>query len=259
MLSPQMTFWRLDYLTDTEEELPLNPSVFRRRFGTPVSWRITGMNHHVWSKVRALPTDFTPQIWNNLLLDAEALLPDIGTSITVANAALETFISWCLDQLAPLANLPPELWEWINSRGDWYKEPSVNEQFDKLLRILTGKSLKVEVQLWEALQNLRKARNSFSHGGKPFIGNKEVTMELAYTLISRAKEIVDCVEALLPAVNRRPKLERLINFNFQKMLMGPVAPVEMTTVQPDVQPTGIQKLIRRVIAIWSMLRAFFKT
>jgi len=233
--------------------------MFRRRFGTPVSWRVIGLNQNIWSKVQTFPADYTLQIWDTLLLDAEALLPDIGASITVANAAMETFISWCLDQLAPLANIPPDLWEWINSRGDWYKEPSVNEQFDKLLQIFAGKSLKDEVQLWEALQNLRQARNSFTHGGKPLIGNKDVTVELAYALIARAKEIVDWVEVLLPETHRRPKLDRLINFNFQKMLLGPVEPVEMAAVQPSAQPTGIWKLVYKAVVIWSRLKAFFKT
>lgn len=224
ILSPYSTFWRLDYLTDNEEELPPQPGLFQRRFAASVSWRVTGLDSTIWAKVRALPLDFTPPIWDTLLLDAEALLPDVGASIVLAYAGLETFIAWCLDQLAPLAHVPPDIWRWINVRERHEKEPSVTEQYDQLLRIFTNKSLKDENQLWEAYKNLRDARHSFVHEGKPVVGGEVVTAELAAKIVGQAKAIVDWVELLLPDALRRPKLNRLVVFTLQKMRVAPGAP-----------------------------------
>jgi hypothetical protein len=218
------TFWRLDYLTDDEKELAPDPPLFRRRFATPMSWRLAGLNAAIWGMVTALPVDFEPYTWDVLLLDAESLLPEVGASVVLSYAALETFVAWCLDQLAPLSSIPPDLWKWINERGDWYKEPSVSEQYDRLLGILTGKSLKDEPQLWEALQNLGKARNSFAHEGKPILGGKEVTTDQAMRLIGQAKAIVDWAERLLPGALRRPRFVGPVNWELQKMLTAPASP-----------------------------------
>jgi len=216
-------FWRIDYLTDDGEELAHNPDLFRRRVSTSISGRLAGVNEGVWSKVTTLPADFEPHTWNVLLLDAESLLPEVGASIVLAYSALETFISWSLDQLAPLSSIPPELWTWINDRDDWYKEPSVAEQYDQLLRIITGKSLKDELLLWEALQNLRRARNSFTHTGKPIIGGKEVTAAQAIQLIGQTKAIIDWVEKLLPEVLRRPRFLTIIDWHIQKTIIAPTS------------------------------------
>lgn len=223
-MSPERTFWRIDYLTDGGEELVPSPPLLRSRFATPASWRVAGLNAAIWRKVTELPVDFEPYTWDVLLLDAESLLPEVGASVVLAYAALETFIAWSLDQLAPLSPIPPELWQWINDRGDWYKEPSVSERYDRLIKILTGKSLKDEPQLWEALQNLARVRNSFAHEGKPILGGQEVTTEQAMRLIGQAKAIVDWAERLLPGALRRPRFGGIVNWEFQKMLTAPASP-----------------------------------
>jgi hypothetical protein len=178
---------------------------------------VTAINTAIWSKVQELPRDFRPATW-------DTLLPEIGASIVAVNAALEMFIAWALDELSKLACLKPDLWNWINKRGDWYKEPSVIEQYDELLRILSGKSLKNESHLWEALQNLRSVRNSFTHEGRPMFGGRELTLELAQTLIGRAKEIVDWVELLLPKALCRPKLGTGIALEVTQPFAGPGQP-----------------------------------
>src|SRR5262249_10800817 len=85
------------------------------------------------------------------------------------------------------------------------------------LEVFTGKSLKRDRKLWEAFQNLRSARNSFSHGGKAVIGKgasaKEVTPEKAAELVGAANAIVDWCETLLPAAVRRPLRSQSINFH----------------------------------------------
>jgi hypothetical protein len=217
------TVWQLEYLTDDEKELAPDPTLVRRRLATSIAGRIAGLNTAIWGMVTALPVDFEPSTWDALLLDAESLLPAVGTSVVLAYAALETFIAWSLDQLAPLSPAPPELWKWINNRGDWYKEPSVNEQYDRLLRILTGISLKDEPRLWEALQNLREVRNSFTHEGKPRLGGKEVTTGQAIQLIDQAKAIINWAERLLPDALHRPRYVGLINWHIHKMLTPPAS------------------------------------
>ena len=144
-----------------------------------------------------------------------------GVACALAAAALETLISFALNHLPSLANLPSGLWEWINNRGDYRKEPSVEEQFDVLLRALANKSLKDQNQLWEVFKNLKDARNSFVHDGVAAIGGKEVTKELAYIFVGRAKEIIDWVEPLLPSELRRPKLEHQVEFQMFKTIIPP--------------------------------------
>lgn len=220
-VGPDNTLWRLDYMTDKEEELPINPEFYRKRMGARVSWRVIGLNANIWNQVISLAADFSPPTWDTLILDAEALLPDVDASIVVASTALESFIAWSLDQLAPLAKVDPKLWNWINSREDWYQRPSVPDQYDVLLKILTGKSLKDEARLWEALVNIRQARNKFSHAGTALVGGKEVNQAQAYVLIGKAKEIIDWVESFLPEDKRRPKLEKLAVMDMQKVLFAP--------------------------------------
>lgn len=218
-VSPRTDFWRLDYLTDDEKELSADPKLFRRRMGMPYSWRICGINPAVWEALQALPADFQPPAWHTLLLDAEALLPRVGASIVLAYAALETLIEACLNQLAPLSNVPTPLWKWITERhGDDRLTPSVSEQFNELLLSLTGKSLKNENKLWEMLQNLRSARNSFLHEGRAVVGGKQVTADYARALVAGAKGIANWVEVLLPPELRRPKLEKTTEFMLEKML-----------------------------------------
>ena len=100
-------------------------------------------------------------IYISLVLDSEAALPDAGAAIALASTALETLIETHLGRLA--AAKCPELWSWIANRGHG---PSTEEQFDVLLKIFSGKSLKDEKGLWDAFQRLQRARNKFVHTGK---------------------------------------------------------------------------------------------
>lgn len=227
-LSARSTAWRLDYLTDEGNELSPEDNKFRRRLASNFSVAIIAVNSAVWNKVDMLPNDFDPHIWDTLLLDAEALLPEVGVSLIVAFAALETFIAWALDQLATPGEVKPQFWKWINDRGDPFKEPYVNEQYDILLRIFTGKSLKDMPQLWESLQNLKSVRNSFVHEGKAVLGGKQITVEVARLLIGRAIEIIEWVEFLLPEPKRRPKLGTSVNFQMLKPIWGVADPQEDT-------------------------------
>jgi hypothetical protein len=210
-LDPARAIWRVDYLTDSGELLPSVPGLHRRRFGSHGRFAVTALTKALWEQVQGLPSDFAPWSWDTLLLDAEALLPDVDAAIALANAALEAFSRWLLNEVASHAGLPEGLWAWINKRDHWMKEPSVDDRFGPLLKALAGRSLTEEGLLWEAYKQLREARNTFSHRGKPTIGGKrprEVTPEVAEGLIGAAKKVVDWCEGLLPEESRRPKAPR---------------------------------------------------
>ncbi len=232
-LSPGAALWELDYLTDNEKPLPVHPEMFRKRMGSSFTWRLSGINSEVWERVRSLPESFTPATWDTLLLDAEAALPQVGSAIVLAYAALETLIESSLNELASRSSVPVALWKWINERqGDDRLTPSVGEQFDIVLHGLTGRSLKENPNLWEAFQNLRGARNSYLHEGKAVIGKQkeEVTVVRATALVAQAKAIVDWVESILPLQLRRPKVTSLIQWNLIKTVAAPAS-----TTQPPTQ------------------------
>jgi len=204
---PNETPWVLEYLADNEERLPQDPTLFRLR--TFVRQRVPFdlLDAAVWDRVGAVPIEAKALAWEVLLLDAPALLPEIGPAIVLAYAALEAFIDWCLDKLAPLAKIPPALWKWISERDSFYLRPRTAEQFDVLLESLTGKSLKAEGKLWELFRNLGAARHSYVHTGHAEIGNDAVTLERATELVSGAARVIAWVEALLPKELQRPQLE----------------------------------------------------
>lgn len=171
--------------------------------------------------------DFTPQVWDMLLLDAHAQLPDVNTSIVLANAALESFINIALDILAKDSTVAPESWKWLTSRGDdWRKQPSAKEKFDQVLFLLTGRSLKNEKpDLWEAFDKLRSARNSIVHQGKATLGTKklatEVSPEMAKELLTGAGRIISWVESTMPEEKRRIFFTGDTIYSFNRPATGP--------------------------------------
>lgn len=171
-----------------------------------LSVSFTSLTPEVWKTVHDLTPEFEPPPWDGLLLDAQEELPKIGTAVVLAATALEVFISQILDQLAAEEVVPPELWTWINDRGDHRLDPSVTEQFDRLLEFFTGHSLKKEVPLlWECVRNLRDARNTFVHQGTAMIGNKPLETARASELIAGSHRIVDTVREWLPEKLQWPK------------------------------------------------------
>ena len=136
----------------------------------------------------------------------------------MAAAALEVLIEVALSCLASINEMPKGLWEWINNRGDYRKEPSEEEKYDNLLYILANKSLKAEQPLWEAFKNIKSARNSFLHEGKLVIGKEDLTIEKSIMLISKAKEIAVWIEQLLPIEKRAPILEDTMQVQLSKRI-----------------------------------------
>jgi hypothetical protein len=131
-------------MTDAGEELPSSVELFKMATARRFSPSLNILDKAEWDAAVNCTLDADVPIYIPLILDAEATLPDIGTAITLASTALETLIERHLGRLAAAKCAPPELWSWITKRGFFLKEPSTEEQFDRLLKIFSGKSLKDE-------------------------------------------------------------------------------------------------------------------
>lgn len=102
-----------------------------------------------------------------------------------------------LDSLAKQSSIPEPLWIRLNNR-DWVKAPSIEEQFDELLDMLCGYSLKKNQELWEPFKNLKTTRNTFAHEGIAKIGGTPVTERDARQLLVSTVKIVESIRELLP-------------------------------------------------------------
>jgi hypothetical protein len=213
--------WRLSYLTDDLREFEMEQGkrrgkgAFASTVGVPaLSPEIIMTVASSWGKTSE------PYVWDELLLDAHASLPDIGSATVMAYAALETFIGWALQVLQRDRPLPEGLWDWINKRDHWSKEPSVAEQFDALLRTFTGRSLKEESGLWQGFTQLRKARIAVAHEGVAVASAGEaVDASKAKELVNQADSIIAWVENLLPVEHRR--LRRAATGPFARKMATP--------------------------------------
>lgn len=191
--------WRLQYLNDDGSELEKQEGFVRGHGTLSYSFSWIALNSKIWDDIHGLPPEYIAPAWESLLLDAGNELPSIGPAIVLAATALEVFITTILDRLADVKKAPPELWKWINNRGDWLREPTVEEQFDGLLRYFTGHSLKEDQRLWELFKNLKTARNSFVHEGTSRIGGTAISTDSAQKLIIAAAEIINKIKGWLPA------------------------------------------------------------
>ena len=210
--------WHMRYLNDDESELKEETGLVRGRGVHTFQTSFVALTSKVWSEVFNLPPDYEPPPWESLLLDATVEMPSIGPALVLAATALEVFISRVLDRLAPNKVIPPELWHWINERGNRLKEPTLEEQYDALIKFLTGHSLKDEPLLWEAFKNLKDARNSFVHEGIAKIGETNVTTETANKLIVAASTIISKIKECLPTELHWPEFTYDLNVEIQKRL-----------------------------------------
>ncbi len=210
--------WRLQYLNDDETELEKDDKLIRGRGTLGFSMSAVALNKEVWENIHKLSIEYDPPPWEGLLLDASTDLPNIGQALVLAATSLEVFISYILDRLAPLKGVPVDLWAWINQRDYYLREPTIEEQYDSLLRFFVGHSLKDEGRLWESFRNLKTARNSFVHEGVAKIGGVPVTQDAARKLISVATEIISKIREWVPEELRWPEYRYNIQFEFLKKL-----------------------------------------
>lgn len=218
-ISERSSFWRLEYLADDGSELPFDPELIRRRNAGSLSWSFVAINRGTWEQALTLPVDYRPQVWEVLYQDALTLLPERGPALVLTAASLETLILQALDTLAARVDMPSGLWEWINDRDDYRKEPSVEERFDVLLSFLVGRTLKDEQELWQAFKSIKNARNSFVHTGAVAIGGKEVTLAQTHQLMGKAGEIIGWVEQFLPDELRRPLTKHPAQLQYRRAIV----------------------------------------
>jgi len=211
--------WRIRYLNDDESELEPDEKLVRGRGVLHWSFGWTALTKQVWEDVHTLPLDYEPPPWEELLLDAQSDLPRVGPAVVLAATALEVFIAHVLDDLAARSSVPAPLWNWISTRdGAYSREPTVEEQYDRLLMFFTGHSLKTEARLWESFMNLKTARNTFVHKGIAKIGGVQVSPETANHLIVSASEVVAKVREWLPPEVHWPVFKHEINVQIFKKL-----------------------------------------
>lgn len=228
------TTWRLEYLNDDGSPVQRGPGVVAGRGGLGYEIRYVAITSGIWEQMHELEPDWLPPRWNDLLLDANGALPRVGTAVVLAATALEVFIADTLDELSAHADFPQPMWDWVNHRGDWLKDPSTAEQFDFLLQYFTGHSLKEESTLWESFQNLRTARNTFVHEGAATLGRTRVivTPQQAAQLVKKAWDITEWVREKLPAEMQWP----LFKQDTRVAVTMPLLPLA-TSQRPSDQPT----------------------
>ncbi|MBN1461402.1 MAG: hypothetical protein JXA57_17885 [Armatimonadetes bacterium] len=214
--------WRLDYTNDDGSELEAREGYLRGRGSLQFQWSFIGISPEVWKNIFDLPPEFAVPVWNGLRLDALAALPSVGTAVVLAATSLEVFISVLLDRLASERGLSNNLWTWIRDReGRTLQQPSVEEQFDVLLKEFSGHSLKEDTGLWEAFKNLKSARNSFVHEGIARVGKTSLTKEGAMVLVSKVDGIIERIRGWIPEDMQWPVPQAKVNLEWTQMLVEP--------------------------------------
>jgi hypothetical protein len=234
-VTPEGLLFRLALLEDSGALVEAEQGKWRQLNISRFQIRYTAVTPAIWQELVVLGEYETPP-WDELLLDAMDLDVELGPSLVLAATAVETRIANALDVLAE-DKVDGDLWAWINERDDDYmKTPAVSEQLDLLLKSLGGRSLKDDPDLWRAGVQLRQARNSFVHHGRAVLGRKTktpVTRERARELVTKAGEIIDFIEALLPEEKRRPRLQNEV----EVVTTTPLQIASPQTDEPDT-PEG---------------------
>jgi hypothetical protein len=197
--------WQVQFLSNDRQLLPEEEGKLRMMRNSSVELGVFAFTADAIKTVSERWTAHEPYIWDQLLLDAHSLWPNVGSSIVMAFSALETFIAWALETIQSTNHpFPDEGWKWITNRSYFMKDPSVEEQYDALLSILAGKSLKSDQGLWTTFKELKEARNRLAHEGLAILRNgTPVDAAKARMLIDGAARIIEWVEALLPEAQRR--------------------------------------------------------
>jgi hypothetical protein len=222
-LELESSMWMVKYLQDDGSEVEIEKGFIRCRSGRRFTFSLMYLNQNMWNDIIHLEPTFEAPVWETLLLDAKNELPRIGPAIVLTATALEVFISQMLDNLATLKGLPAEFWTWLNKREHWTQWPSFKEQFDALLKFLSGHSLQEDLSLWEALKNLKEARNKFVHEGVARIGGRPVTHQKTIALINSAANIIKKIKEWLPRELHWKEFEHKVSIQIMKKVQSPRA------------------------------------
>lgn len=197
--------WQLEYSDDDGNSLPKEQGLIRAITRKEFRFEFAALTPAVWNYVNDLTPAFRTPPWASLLVDATGAMPHIGTSVVLAATALEVFIYETLGRLAEKSDLSPDLWAWISDKKDVTKAATVEEQYDILLKVLCGHSLKEEKALWDGFKHLKNARNKFVHDGVARIeGGPPINSAEALKLLQNAHSVIDKIREWLPDSLRWP-------------------------------------------------------
>lgn len=240
-ISLNETPYQLQYLNDDGSELEPDPAakLVRVRAMKKFSLSVLAVTSNTWDAIHSLDSEYRAPIWFNLLYDAiEMVRTEAEPAIVLATAAMEVFAARVLDDLAAQSAVPPALWSWINSRDRYERNPDLDEQFDDLLKVLCGHSLKEHVGVWDKLMNLRTARNKFVHEGRARVGGSPVDRQTAAQLVLNALEVTRLIRGWLPEALRWPEVELKTVVESTVQVFGAPAPADTVAPVDASQPGG---------------------
>src|SRR5947209_9205975 len=84
--------WRIHYSNDDGSELPVKPGLKAGMVGSGFRWSFALVTPEFWQLAASLRPDTPERPWEELLLNAQRLLPEVGPALVMAHTALETFI-----------------------------------------------------------------------------------------------------------------------------------------------------------------------
>ncbi len=99
--------WQVEFMTDDHVLLPRDDKRLRMMRSGFVNLGVPALKAEVIKTAGEEIGGPEPYVWDGLLLDAYSLWPDIGSSIVMAYAWLETFVAWALDILQAEHRLLP--------------------------------------------------------------------------------------------------------------------------------------------------------
>lgn len=196
-LEPHSCVWRLGYYNNDGSELPPEKGKVRARLGTTFRFQVCGLDDRTWNNLTQLPPNYQSPAWEALSYQAFNMLPDLGPAIVLTYSSIEVLLEELTNALAKESFKPYGIWEWLNNRESYWREPSVADRADKLLSELSGRSLKEQPDLWQDFRRIRECRNNFIHEGKLEIGGRLLTTAEVAQLVLSGKKILDWLKALL--------------------------------------------------------------
>jgi hypothetical protein len=208
-VGPFWNSWRLDYLADDGQPLEQEPGLIRALQGIRVEVpAVATLVEDAWQALLALGPNYTPLRWDELLVDATELLPAVGPPVLLAYTAIEIRIADAAAVVARENGVREDLWRWLAQKRPYLVQPTTEEMAKDVFRMLTGRSLADEPDLWGTVVALRKARNSFAHEGVALeLDGRALTPERAASLVAGARPVLDWIESQLPESQRRRHIE----------------------------------------------------
>jgi hypothetical protein len=217
-ISSSGTNIRIDYLNDDSSILEKKEGLLRERFRKGFKFEIVSITKEAWDDIHSIPLFQELPIWKSLLLDAEAILPEIGPSIVLTFTSLEVFIAKTLDLMAEHNKSDLELWTLLNKHES--RNLKIENRFKFLSKHFIGATIADDAKLWKAFDDLRLARNSFAHKGIAKIQDEIVTVDKTRELIHAANSIINYLRQKLPAKLQWKEFNHMIN-------IGGIIPIDL--------------------------------